>query len=494
MNQVVAAGRSSADQDANGQFEIVLATLNARYQHSSFGLRYLMANLGDLASRATLREFTIKKDPSEIVSEILSTKPRIVGFGVYIWNTNQTLAVIRALKAERPELLIVVGGPEVSYEIETQEYYQIADFIFKGESDFLFREFCERLLGSGVRPTEKVISGVLPDIKSIKLPYSLYTDEDIRNRVIYVEASRGCPYKCEYCLSSLDVSVRNFQIDPFLIEMDSLLERGARQFKFVDRTFNLSSTVSGKILRFFLSKMHLGLFLHFEMVPDRLPADLRALIEQFPKGSLQFEIGIQTWNPSVARNVSRRQDYEKIAENLQFLHEKTGVHTHADLIVGLPGESIESFAHGFDELAKLKPDEIQVGILKRLKGTPINKRSEQFGIEYSEKSPFQVLKTNHMTAAEILQMDRFASFWDSIANSGRFRSFMKEFAKNRPRLRFFGSSSSSRFISSAAFSGPIRFTTKFCSKRSTILRARSSIGQSKKSLRSFMTIWRGLGP
>lgn len=409
------------------QYDIVLATLNARYQHSSFGLRYLMANLGPLADRAVIKEFVIKKDPTEIVDEILAINPKIVGLGVYIWNTIQSIEVVRQLKAKSPETIVVVGGPEVSFEIEEQEYFQLADFIFKGESDFLFREFCEKLLNENKKPELKIVSGNLPDIKTIRLPYFLYNDDDIKNRVIYVEASRGCPYKCEYCLSSLDVSVRNFDIDHFLAEMETLIQRGARQFKFVDRTFNLSPTVSNKILSFFLSRIELGLFLHFEMVPDRLPVDLRELIEKFPKGSLQFEIGIQTWNPTVARNVSRRQDYTKIGENLIFLRERTGVHTHADLIVGLPGETLESFAKGFDELTKLGPDEVQVGILKRLKGTPINKRSEQFGMKYSLRSPFQILETKDMTSEEIIQMDHFASFWDSIANSGRFIGFMRKF-------------------------------------------------------------------
>ena len=411
--------------------KIVLSTLNARYTHASFGLRYLLANLGRHREQALLREYTIKRDPHEIVQDLLSLNPKVVGFGIYIWNTDQTLQVVRLLKDARPDLIVVAGGPEISHETETQEIFPLLDFVFKGEADFLFRDFVAGFLERGELPAQKILGPQLPEIKQVVLPYHEYTDEDVLHRTLYVEASRGCPYKCEYCLSSLDVSVRNFDVDVFLAEMQKLLDRGARQFKFVDRTFNLSPTTSCKILQFFLDRIELGLFLHFEMVPDRLPEELKSLIKQFPPGSLQFEIGVQTWNPSVARNVSRRQNYEKITENLRFLRAETGVHTHADLIVGLPGENFESFARGFNSLAELAPDEIQVGILKRLKGTPIVRHDQSFEMTYSSEAPFQIQRNKDLSSEELAQLEVFADFWDLIANSGRYPS-LTEFLKNRP--------------------------------------------------------------
>ncbi len=404
---------------------IILSTLNARYSHCSFGLRYLLANLGELQSRARLMEFTIAQNPRDIVEAILAQNPAVVGFGVYIWNARQTLEVVSTLKRVQPDLKIVLGGPEVSYETESQAICQLADLTIRGEADFLFREICQAWMDNGVWPEKKWISGELPEIRAIRLPYSYYSDEDIRNRVIYVEASRGCPYKCEYCLSSLDKSVRSFDLDLFLGEMDRLVERGVRQFKFVDRTFNLSIATGSKILKFFLERMHLGLFLHFEMVPDRLPLELRELIRQFPAGSLQFEVGIQTWSPEVARLVSRRQDYAKIRENFEFLNRETGVHTHADLIVGLPGETLETFAEGFDAVAALGPDEVQVGILKRLRGTPIIRHDREWEMTYQEHPPYQVLRTKTMSFETIQRMTRFAHFWDLVANSGNFKNTME---------------------------------------------------------------------
>jgi radical SAM superfamily enzyme YgiQ (UPF0313 family) len=404
---------------------ILLTALNARYSHCAFGLRYLFANLGELRSQAKILEFTISQNPRDIVEAILAENPKIVGFGVYIWNTRQTQEVVSILKRVRPEIRIVLGGPEVSYETEQQEICAIADLTIQGEADILFRDVCRAYLTDGVWPSAKWLSGELPSVPALALPYEYYTNSDIANRVIYVEASRGCPYKCEYCLSSLDKSVRSFELDRFLDEMRVLIERGARQFKFIDRTFNLSIATSTRILQFFLDRISLGLFLHFEMVPDRLPSELRDLIAEFPKGSLQFEIGIQTWSPEVAKLVSRRLDYAKIKENFAYLAESRVVHTHADLIAGLPGETIESFAVGFDAVAELAPDEIQVGILKRLKGTPIIRHDREWEMVYHTQSPFQVLQTKTMSFGILQDVGRFSHFWDLIANSGNFKETMR---------------------------------------------------------------------
>lgn len=404
---------------------ILLTTLNARYSHCAFGLRYLYANLKELQPQSRVVEFTIAENARDIAAAILAHRPKVVGFGVYIWNARQTFDVVSVLKRLHPEIKIVLGGPEVSYETEAQEICRLADLTIQGEADFLFYEVCRDYFESGKWPAKKWVRGEPPEIKAIALPYSFYGDEDIRHRVLYVEASRGCPYKCEYCLSSLDKSVRGFDIDLFLAEMDKLIERGARQFKFVDRTFNLSSSTSSRILRFFLERVSKGLFLHFEMVPDRLPGELRELIQAFPRGSLQFEIGIQTWNPDVARLVSRRQDYAKVRDNLEFLAAKTGVHTHADLIAGLPGETLESFAQGFDAVYALGPDEIQVGILKRLRGTPIVRHDQEWQMTYQEHPPYQILKNRTMCFETIQRVERFSKFWDLIANSGNFENTMK---------------------------------------------------------------------
>ncbi len=403
---------------------ILLCTLNSSYQHASFGLRYLKANLKELEPMACLLEFTIAQNPRDIVEKILLHAPTIVGFGVYIWNTDETLKTISLLKKVAPEILIVLGGPEISHKTESQPHFIIADYVIKGEADFHFYNLCRSLLNDQA-PPKGLITGELPLISEIKLPYHLYSDHDIQNRIIYVEASRGCPYRCEYCLSSLDLTVRNIPLPAFLEAMQGLVDRGARTFKFVDRTFNLNPRISTQILDFFLSHVDKGLFLHFEMVPDRLPDELKVLIEKFPKGALQFEIGVQTWNPQVAANVSRRQDYNKIKQNLGYLRQMTGVHTHVDLIGGLPGESLQSFSEGFDQLAQLEPDEIQVGLLKKLKGAPISRHDQTFQMVYADESPFQIIKNKDINYFELQSLARFSRFWDLIANSGQFPTTLK---------------------------------------------------------------------
>ncbi|MBC8106888.1 MAG: DUF4080 domain-containing protein [Anaerolineae bacterium] len=409
--------------------EIVLTTFNARYAHASFGLRYLHANLRRLRDFATILEFEINTKPIDAIERILALDPRIVGVGVYIWNALESLQLVAELKRIRPDITIVIGGPEVSYEVEQQEICRIADYVICGEADIAFANLCEQIL-SNRRPLMRVIHAELPQFETkdmqaeactpVELPYHLYSDDDVAHRVIYVEASRGCPFKCEFCLSSLDVPVRNVPLDSFLAAMQQLLDRGVNHFKFVDRTFNLNLNIGRSILEFFLQRYRPGMFLHFEMIPDRLPDPLRTPIKAFPDGALQFEVGVQTFNDAVAHLISRRQDNAKVEQNLTWLRNETGVHVHADLIVGLPGETIESFGRGFDRLIALRPQEIQVGMLKCLRGTPIVRHDEPWGMVYSPHPPYEILQTKLIDFAAMQRMRRFARYWDLIANSGNF--------------------------------------------------------------------------
>jgi radical SAM superfamily enzyme YgiQ (UPF0313 family) len=396
---------------------LVLATLNARYAHASFGLRYLLANLGDLRPRAALFEAEVTVPRLEIVERILALEPRVVGFGVYIWNVTELTGVVADLKALRPDLAIVLGGPEVSYEPERQEIVRLADYVIAGEADLAFAELARKLL-AGERPATKLIPAPLPSPAALALPYAEYTDEDVTRRVVYVEVSRGCPYRCEFCLSSLDVPVRAFELEPFLAAMDRLLARGALNFKFVDRTFNLSVRTASAILGFFLERMRPGLHVHFEMVPDRLPEELRELVARFPEGSIQLEIGIQTFTPGVNALVSRYQDDAKAEANLRFLRDETRVHVHADLIFGLPGETLETFGASFDRLLPLVPGDLQLGILKRLRGTPIVRHEVAGRLTFSPQPPFEVLATDTVPFKDVVRVKHFARYFEIFRNGG----------------------------------------------------------------------------
>jgi radical SAM superfamily enzyme YgiQ (UPF0313 family) len=399
---------------------IVLCTLNAKYIHASLGLRYLLANMGDLKPQTRLCEFTIARAPQDIADELLQLNPAIIGFGVYIWNVTQTCEVVRLLKSLRPGIKLVLGGPEVSHEVNEQTIVQLADFVITGWGDVSFPKLCHALL-HGPQPLMKVIAGEQPPLEQIALPYAEYTDADLAHRLLYVEASRGCPFKCEFCLSSLDKTAWAFDLDLFLTQLETLYQRGARNFKFVDRTFNLKIDASVRILQFFLERLSDQLFVHFEVIPDHLPDRLKEMIAQFPPGVLQFEVGIQSFNIEVQQRISRRQDNDKTVTNLLWLVNESNAHLHTDLIFGLPGESLPSFAQGFDRLYAIKPHEIQLGILKRLRGTPIARHTAAHGMVYDAAPPYTVLQTGVVSAADMQRFTRLARYWDLTANSGRFR-------------------------------------------------------------------------
>jgi hypothetical protein len=327
-------------------------------------------------------------------------------------------ALVEILKRVSPETVIVLGGPELSCPSDLPPIAALADHVITGEADLAFAALCRELLAGRQQP--QLIAAPLPALAELASPYAAYTAEDIAHRVLYVEASRGCPFSCEFCLSSVDQPVRMFPPEGFLTEMERLIERGARTFKFLDRTFNLDLRASAAILRFFHERWRDGMFLHFEMIPDRFPPELREWIVKFPPGALQFEVGIQTFNPDVTARISRRQHYGRLEENLRFLREQTGVHVHADLILGLPGEDLASIAVGFDRLWRLGPQEIQVGILKRLRGTPIVRHDHAFGMVYSPRAPYELLANRDLDFATLQRLKRFARHWDLIANSGRF--------------------------------------------------------------------------
>jgi len=424
--------RSAGEDDVRAPgHDIVLVALNARWSHASLALRCLQANLGDaLRPRSVLLERTIDDRAHDVVEAILVHRPRVVGLSVYIWNATLMLDVARILRAVAEDVVLVVGGPEVSHEVEAQALCRLAHHVVTGEGEVAFRAICERVLGVARDPLQQQlpwqVPGGSPELSTVSSPYDLYSDDDLAHRTIYVESSRGCPFSCEFCLSSLDEKVRLFDTDAFLARMERLIERGCRTFKFIDRTFNLKIDVASRILRFFLDRMDRGLFVHFEMVPDRLPDELRQLLAQFPAGRVQLEIGVQTLDDETGRQISRRQQVDKLFDNLAFLRTATGVHLHVDLIVGLPGEGLASFGRGFDRLYRALHDgdgrpggEIQVGILKRLRGAPIARHTDAFGMVYAEDPPYEVLQTAAIPFFEMQRLKRFSRYFDVVENAGR---------------------------------------------------------------------------
>ena len=450
---------------------IILATINAKWIHPSLALRLLKANLGALQNQCEILEFALRQPMNEKVQPLLSARPRILGLSVSIWNHLATLELLETLEKEwlinrsgenpqqRP--VVVLGGPEVSWLPEDAEIFSHADFVIRGEGEESFRGLCHDILRGDYRRNENTgavfINPASVNLNEINFPYRLYTDEDLRRKLVYVESSRGCPFACEFCQGSTGPrgsigthAVREFPLEAFLAEMETLIDRGGRTFKFLDRTFNLDTARAVKIMEFFLRKIEtMEMFhvkhsskekpicVHFEMVPSPalFPQKLKEALRRFPPGTLRLELGIQTLNPETAALV-RRPGNSRSAENqvpeeletLKFLRAETNALIHADLIAGLPGEGLVSFGEGFDLLWQAlsdsaspfdKPFEIQLGILKCLPGTPIARR-DTHKTRYSPEPPYEVIETGALPADELTRLKNFARFWELIVNRNPF--------------------------------------------------------------------------
>jgi radical SAM superfamily enzyme YgiQ (UPF0313 family) len=413
--------------------EIVLTTFNARYSHTALALRCLRANLGGLREQSIIVEFDNTLSPHAAAEKLLAHEPQLVLFSVYIWNLTIVSETAAILKTVRPEIRILIGGPEVSYDYDELAIFRLADHLICGEGETVIEEVCRTLLeGRGRRDScdtglvpqasrlPKVIHAPPADLQVVALPYDEYTDEDIAHRRIYVETSRGCPCHCEYCLSSLDHNVRFFPPERIFPMLLKLIERGARIFKLIDRSFNINPSHAAAVLNFFLANRRDGMMLHLEWEPEHLPPLLEKIPAGAPAGFLQLEVGVQTFNPDVARRIRRTLHPERVEQHIRTLAAMPSVHLHADLIAGLPGEGLESIAAGFDRLHACGPDEIQLGVLKKLRGTPIVRHDVDWQMVYNTSPPYDVLQTATLSFPELQRIRRFARFWDITVNNGRF--------------------------------------------------------------------------
>jgi len=402
--------------------KIILTTLNARYAHSSFGLRYLYANLNEYKEITEIHEFVKTDDLNQIAEKILKNDPLIVGIGVYIWNATEISRLVKVIKKVSPKTIVILGGPEVSYS-PFRVNFNSADYIVQGEGDIEFYNLVKSIIEKSDQ-RERIIKAPVTELSQIKLPYDYYTDVDVKNRVIYVEASRGCPFNCEFCLSSIDKNVRNFDTKILLEEFDKLWDRGVRQFKFVDRTFNLNIKITNLILDYFLEKEP-EYFLHFEVIPEHFPDSVKEKLKLFRPASLQLEIGIQTLNQEVADRINRKLNFKKIKENIAFLSKQTKNHLHLDLIIGLPGETIKSFGDNLNTLTSMTDSEIQLGLLKKLSGTSIDRHDIEFGMVYSDIPPYEIFQNDIIPFTHMQKMKRFARYWDLMYNNGNFKRSIK---------------------------------------------------------------------
>lgn len=398
--------------------DLLLITINARYIHASLALRCLRANLGSYRSRSRLVEFDLKTPSEILIDTVVQSAPKMLVVSLYIWNAQPFAALLPHLRSLLPNTIFVIGGPEISYQSEDHPCFRWADVVLCGEGEEALRSLCDDVLqGRFIRAAApQVIQADPPDLSAIKLPYDEYTDHDIQHRTLYVETARGCPFQCSYCLSAMDNTVRYFPAESLFAAFETLMERGARAFRILDRSFNLDIPRALDVLDFFLKAMQrFPLSLHLEMIPDRFPDVLMDKLACFPAEALHLEVGIQTYTPDVAQRIHRVCDFDEADRCIAKLVDM-GIAVHVDLIAGLPGETWTSFAASFDRLAALQPHEIQVGILKQLRGAPIARLAGPFALICSNDPPYEVLSTSTLTADELERIGRLARFWENIHN------------------------------------------------------------------------------
>jgi anaerobic magnesium-protoporphyrin IX monomethyl ester cyclase len=397
---------------------IALVTLNAKFIHSSLSLRYLRnAARGAGFDDVWLGEFTVHQPTWKIAAEIQKHRPHVLGVSIYIWNRAQSFELIEMLKKQNPDLKVVIGGPEVSFEPElSPEYITIA-----GEGEAKWIE-CLDHIKRNATPTPETLARwntYGTDLPELQVPY---LDEDLpqlQNRYAYLETSRGCPYKCSFCLSALDKSVRYFDDDAIHRQIKSLLHAGVEKVKFVDRTFNLNPQRMKSLMQWLAH--HPDAEYHFEVVGDLLSDDMLGFLGTVPRGLFQFEIGIQTTNDDVQTVIERKQDKEKLFKAIATLVEQDRIHLHTDLIFGLPGEDKARALASFTEIFNLRPHEVQMGFLKFLPGAPIRNQIEPYQYRFLSTPPYEIIANRDLSPDDVLYLKKFAEAFDLFYNSKRFR-------------------------------------------------------------------------
>ncbi|MDI3328117.1 MAG: B12-binding domain-containing radical SAM protein [Alicyclobacillaceae bacterium] len=407
---------------------VVLCTLNAKFIHSSLALRYLRA-VTEREFDVMLAEYTIKDDPLRILGDLVRREPDVIGFSCYIWNITETLRIVRLLKKVRPQTWIVLGGPEVSYETEGwMKAYPEIDAVVIGEGERTFYELLaalrdgkslEEVAGLAYRDGERVRFTArrawIDPLDSIPSPYADRLHE-LDHRIVYFEASRGCPFHCQFCLSSIEDGVRYFSLERVKSDLARLIDYGVDQIKFVDRTFNLNMQYALEIFRFLIDRPGRTVF-QFEITADILrPEIVEFLAREAPPGKFRFEIGVQSTNDETNRLVRRHQRFDRVKWVVTRLRESGRVVQHLDLIAGLPREDYASFRRTFNDVYALEPDELQLGFLKMLRGTGLRQRAAEFGYVYMDDPPYEILSNDVLSFDDVRRLKRVEDMVDKYWN------------------------------------------------------------------------------
>lgn len=441
--------------------KILLIGINAKYIHSNPAIYSLRACAGAYKEAIELAEYTINQRPEDIRRDIYLRKPDVLAFSCYIWNFTLIAKLLPDLAKLLPNVPIWLGGPEVSYRGEEvlDKFPQVTG-IMVGEGEYTFRKVTELYCGEEAELTmadlnqtakqeNAVFEAKLSHIPGIvtrefhtgepkvldlaDIPF-WYADGDIlkeefKNRIVYYETTRGCPYRCAYCLSSIDKSVRFRPMDMIKKELDFFLQNKVPQVKFIDRTFNCKHSHAMEIWRYIHENDNGFTNFHFEIAADIIKEEELELLSKLRTGQVQLEIGVQTTNPQTLEEIRRVTDMGRLRENVARLRNFHNIHLHLDLIVGLPYEDKTSFIRSFNEVYSMKPEDLQLGFLKVLSGSPIGEKTEDYGILYENEPPYEVLSTNWISYGDVIGLKRVEEMLEIYHNTGQFVNTVAFFEK-----------------------------------------------------------------
>ena len=417
--------------------KILLAACNAKYIHSNLAVYNLKAYTSSYDENVLLREYTINQPKDEILKDIYSSRADVVCFSCYIWNISFVKELLADLHKILPDTAFWAGGPEVSYDAVNfmkKIPYMTGVMVGEGEKTFLdLTRFyvdgygkLEDIPGIVLRSGDKLINNGWRELMNLSdIPFAYKNIKDFENRIIYYESSRGCPFSCSYCLSSIDKKLRFRDLSLVKKELQFFLDNKVSQVKFVDRTFNCKHEHAMEIWKYILEHDNGITNFHFEISADLLKDEEIALMEKMRPGLIQLEIGVQSVNPDTIQAIHRHMDLDKLKKSVAKVHSFRNIHQHLDLIAGLPWEDYESFHHSFNEVYKMEPDQLQLGFLKVLKGSLMYQEAEKYNILYKDKEPYEVLSTKWLDYGEILLLKLVESMVEVYYNSGQFQHTLK---------------------------------------------------------------------
>jgi len=413
--------------------KIICSTLNAKYIHTNLAIRYLKA-YAQPEFDIELTEYTIKDPIMNIVTDLIRKKPDVLGFSCYIWNIEETIKVVKMIKKINPSIHIVAGGPEVSYDVmDWMKTVNEFDFIVIGEGEETFKQLLtelsedntvEAVPGIAYRTGEQIkINPQRNKLDLREMPSPFRFEEDIpqlSKRVTYIETSRGCPFSCQFCLSSIEVGVRYFDREKIKEDIRYLMDNGAKTIKFVDRTFNISRSYAMEMFRFLIDEHTPGVVFQFEITADIMrPEVIEFLNQEAPAGLFRFEIGVQSTNDYTNQLVMRKQNFEKLKRTVTMVKDGRKIDQHLDLIAGLPEEDYTSFRKTFNDVFALRPEELQLGFLKLLRGTGLRIRADEYKYVYMDHSPYEMLGNNVLTFEEIIKIKQVEDVLEKYWNDHR---------------------------------------------------------------------------